>query len=202
MGTAISVATAPSVAAANLVEVKGHLRVDHDDEDQYIANLIKAAANRVEQYTGRRLITQTLDIRMSAYMLTRVIKMPVAPVSAITEIVVETTAGEETVDSGDYELVTMPGESARPAILQLLSDKQWPAASPYLLYPARIRVTAGYGDTSLDVPESLRQAIYTIVGGWFEARQDWLQGGVPGTPSENAMISDSIMDPFKLNWAY
>ena len=196
----ISVVTAPAAPAATLSAVKGHLRVDATDDDDYITSLISAAEGRVQEYTGRRLITQTLELHMGAEALARAIPMPVAPVTAVASVEVETAGGTETVDAGDYELVAIMGEAAGPGFIRLMPDKHWPGATISVPHPVRIRVTAGYGGVASLVPAGLRQAMYTMVAGWYEGRQDIVQGAPPGTYAM-PMVSESIMEPYRLLWA-
>ena len=56
--------TGPATTAISLAEAKAFLRVDsdYDDDDSYITSLIGVATNVVEQFTRRRLITQTYNI--------------------------------------------------------------------------------------------------------------------------------------------
>ena len=206
---AISVVTAPAGAAVTLADVKDHLRIDADDDDAYITRLIAGAAARVEAYTGRRLIEQTLDVYMSDLPIVRTRFLPVAPVSSVTSIEVETTDRYVTVPPADYDLVTFGGPDAPQPLIRRATGASWPAWDTSLEYPVRIRVVAGYGAAPADVPEGLRQAISIIVGGWYEARQDWVAGGPPGQYGplgiggvlSGAVLSDTIMDQYRLLWA-
>ena len=154
---AISVVTAPAVDAASLGEVKDHLRIDGNDDNEHIARLIKAAVDRVEAYTGRRLIDQTLDVHFPYYMLLRRdIDLPIAPVSDVTSIEVTGPDGATTVvDPADYSLIGLGGPRAQAPVIRLAHGKAWPSSDVTITYPVTIRLTAGYGAAATQVPEAL-----------------------------------------------
>ncbi len=195
----ISIVTAPTVTPATLDEVKAHLRIDDAaaEEDTYIVGLIHAATTAIESHTGRALIDRTVDVLMDAYELTSSITLPLAPVSAIVSVTAETDAGDVTAPPTDYRLRSFRGATARRPILELLPGKSWPSPRGGVRYPVAVQVTAGYGPASTDVPDGLRQALYVMVGGWYESRQDWTQGGPPGQYGPNG-LSLALLEPYRL----
>ena len=201
---ALRVVTAPAQDAATLIEVKEHLRVDTDDENAYITRLIAAATAHVEAHTGRRLVTQTVD--WYPLRLPSVLELPTAPVQSVTEIEVTTDTGAVTVPAADYSLVSLPGIPL--PFIELAPDAAYPAADTTRALPYRVRLVVGYGAAAADVPEGLRQAIYILAAGWYEARQDWVQGGQPGQYGamviggilSGAFLSDTLLDQYRLMW--
>ena len=65
---AVKVITKPTVEPVSLEQAKAHLRVDTTDQDDLIEALITAARQRIEDETGRALITQTLEIAMDYFV--------------------------------------------------------------------------------------------------------------------------------------
>ena len=61
--------TAPTGTAISLAEAKQHLRVDsdYDDDNAYITALIGVATNQVEEFTRRRLMTQTYNLYFDVF---------------------------------------------------------------------------------------------------------------------------------------
>lgn len=56
---ALTLITPPAREPVSVTEAKLHLRVDHSQEDDYIAGLITAAREHVEDFCNRSLLTQT-----------------------------------------------------------------------------------------------------------------------------------------------
>ncbi|MFU0824060.1 head-tail connector protein [Clostridium sp.] len=50
-----------------LEEVKGHLRVEHNDEDAYITSLIKVATEYCENFTGRVIKQKTVEVILDTF---------------------------------------------------------------------------------------------------------------------------------------
>lgn len=171
------VTVAPASEPVTLTEAKAHCRVDDSNSDTFLTGLISAARQHVEQYTGLALVEQTIALQCSEWCDLDAI--PVAPLSAATSLkYLDTTATEQTVDSGDYVLIG--ADTLAPAIGRGYGV-YWPAA--YCRADAiRIVVTAGY-DT---VPAPIKAAMLLLIGHWFENREavaDGQFGELPHTVS-------------------
>ena len=57
----------PLAEPISLAEAKAHLQVTETDRDSLITTMIAAARAQAETYTGRALITRTLDLRLDAW---------------------------------------------------------------------------------------------------------------------------------------
>lgn len=179
---AVKVIAAPTDEPVSLEQAKAHLRVDTTDQDDLIESLITAARERVEEETGRALITQTLEIALDYFVeppdlryvtypyLTpaKAILLPRPPLQALKRI---------TYIDGDGNEVLLHDEVGSPTVISDLVVDTYSA--PGRLVPASggnwpsvqdranavvIRYTAGYGDHGDDVPKSIVQAILLLIG--------------------------------------
>jgi uncharacterized phiE125 gp8 family phage protein len=155
--------TAPTVEPLSLVEAKGFLRIEHNDDDALIMALMSASRIHIETETRRALITQSWRIVLDAWPANGRLSVRPAPLRALTAVRVYDFNGNAHVldlqafvlNFGASELAFMP----------------W-----VLMQPTRIAggieldVSLGYGDTALDVPEPLRQAMRLLIAHWYENR--------------------------------
>ena len=155
--------TAPVAEPLALAEARAFLRADTNDDDELIASLIAAARTHVEALTRRALITQCWRLTLDAWPADGRIPVRPAPLRELTAARVYDLAGNVTAldlqhfvpDLGASELAVAPWALMQPARL---------AAG------IELDVTVGYGDTSADVPEPLRQAMRLLVAHWYENR--------------------------------
>ncbi|MEM6851363.1 MAG: head-tail connector protein [Pseudomonadota bacterium] len=157
----------PNVEPVSLTEAKLHLRIDHSDEDSYIAGLIVAARRLAEKRTGRSFITQTWALTMDAFADPDVVELRRGPVQSIDHFrVYDADDAAETVAATAYRL---DGEGAYPRLTRR-GAASWPR-------PGRrasgieIQYRAGFGDTATDVPQDVRQAILTLAAHLYERRE-------------------------------
>lgn len=182
--------TPPATRLLTAAEAKAHLRVDADDEDALISNLILTAEAHLDGYAGvlgRALITQTWS---ESYPYFRY-EMPlrVAPVQSITTVqFYDNDEVSQTVDVSTFRL----HERAGGAYLQQRDGQSWP--STYTRDDAvTITYVAGYGDDAADVPQAIRQAALLLIGHWYENRQAVTTE--PASPMPLAV--DALLRPFK-----
>ena len=162
----------PAMEPVSLSEAKAHLRVDTSDEDTLISSLITAARIHVELSSSKVLITQSWKIYFDRWPSKSFCEIPVAPLQGISAVsVFDAQDNSESVDPAGWfaDTVSVTGRLVRRFAAL------WPD-------PARaangieIALTAGYGDTSADVPQTLRQAILLLVAHWFETREPVVLG--------------------------
>ena len=95
--------TPPAVEPLSLAEVKEHLKVEVDVDDNLISRLITTARQHVEKQTDKVMIDQTWLIYLSDWPGSSEVKLPVGPVSTINEL--RTWSDDEiasTVDPSHY----------------------------------------------------------------------------------------------------
>lgn len=178
--------TAPTEEPVSLFEAVAHCRVDIEDDDPLIANLIKAARETVERRTGLCLVDRTLDIHLDAdrvsysgplgyrgvwtsYVPPNPLPLPRAPLGSVTSVTYTDTSGSSvTVDSSNYRVIT-----GTPGRIELTSGGSWGSGVDYV-----VRGVFGHG-TAEDVPQLAKQAILLLVGHWYEAREAVIVGSKP-----------------------
>ena len=158
--------SAPVLEPVTLEETKEFLRVDGNDEDNFIISLIAGARLHVESITGRALISQTWRIICDDFPKNRVVNLPVAPLISISEINVYDSDGNATslaLAQFQPETKVNPARIYLPAIIDGLPSLRERAA-------VEIDYVAGFGATSSDVPNDLKQALFSLIAYWFEHR--------------------------------
>ena len=153
-----------------LVEAKTFLRVDGNNQDILIGDLIDTAAASIEQMTGlvceSRSITKVVDGFSARMPLHR------APVTAITAIAyVDANGADQTLNVNQVDLRVFAGAPVLvPASGVTLPDTDGSTGS------VAITFTAGYA-TNADAPATLRTAARLLVSDMFDNRG--VNGEVP-----------------------
>ncbi len=153
----------------SLDELKAHLRIDSDDttEDQLLDAYLGAATRWSEAYCNRKWLTATCTEVFDEFPV--MIRPRWSPLIAVTSITYIDTAGAtQTLDASLYQIdtVTEPGRII-PAY-----DEDWPEIRGGDLNSVTMVYTAGYGSSTSDVPEVVRNAIMMIAGALYENRED------------------------------
>ena len=183
--------TAPATGVVALEEMKGHVRVIHDDDDADLQRYLDAAVSHLDGPSGvlgRCLITQTWQVKARAWPLrgTR-FALPVPDCSAVTISYRDTTGAAQSWASSLWHLVEGRSESA----VEIAARQSWPALDEH---PSAVTVTftAGYGATEDDVPQSIRHAILLLAATWFENREAYSVGQTVSAPlpfAVNALLA-------------
>ena len=174
---------APSIEPISLSEAKQHVRVDIDDDDALIQDLIIAARTYVERQTGLSLLTQSWTMyldrfpRSNAYEMwpwmapPATILIPRYPVQSVASVNwTDANGNTNTVDPTSYltDLV-----SRFPRLAPIALGKGWPTESgPPLGQQNSVTVTftAGYASPGL-VPVPIKLALKLLIGVWYQNRE-------------------------------
>lgn len=166
----LTIVTPPSIEPISLAEAKAHLRVDGNDEDALISQLITVARQALDGrdgLLGRALVQQTWKLTHDRFP--RAIEIPLPPLISIDGITyLDADAVTQTID---LETVTVEGiGDAAPAILRPVSGTAWPETYDH---PEAVALTfkAGYGTAAATVPAPIRQALLLDVAHMFENRE-------------------------------
>lgn len=157
--------TQPSIEPVSLAELKAHLRVTEDDQDDQILAYGLAARELLESMTWRSFLTQTWRLTMDRFPC-GCIELPNPPIQGVTSITYIDSAGDErTLDPSLYQVDTEsePGRIV-PAYGLVWPMTRWQASAVTVEY------VAGW-ETAEDVPNTLRQALRMLVAYWHEQRE-------------------------------
>lgn len=172
----------------DLPEVKAHLRLDDDgDEDTYVEALIAAAIEDAHNYLQRRLLVETWMLSLQRWASW--IDLPYPPLRAVLHI---RYWGEDgvltTLPSSQYQVDT----TSSPGRITRAPDCLWPTLQRGKLNPIEITFTCGYGEGL--VPEPILHALRLQIGHWFANRESVVIGsGATVVPS----AYDSLMYPYR-----
>jgi uncharacterized phiE125 gp8 family phage protein len=162
----------PEEEPLSLADAKLFLRIDHTADDALIADLIRAARKHVETVTGKRLVTQAWRLVLDQWPEGGVLKLPLAPVSAVEAARLRAPDGAETaVDTAAWLLDTSTSRLRMP--------ERPPVLRPFA--GIEIDLEAGYG-AAADVPPGFVQAIRLLVAHWYEHRASALPEGMDALP--------------------
>lgn len=177
----------PELLPVSLVETKGHLRVDHSDDDTLIEGLIGAATDHLDGWTGilgRCLVEQTWRQDFDAFA--RSLCLPLGPVIAGESVTWRNEAGQvATIPGAAYDLRTDAGGRS---LIRFDADYVFPIGlhesravavtfkAGYATIPA---VEPGEGDppdppgspAMSTVPAAIKTAILLMVANWYNNRE-------------------------------
>lgn len=188
----ISVYTAATAEPLTLAEAREHIQVTHTDDDNYITALIKAARAVVEAYTGRALISRTVDVDFDANEAQNPIELPLGKLQSITSFVYYDTEGNSTsVTTGDYYIAaTNPGRLvAKNSGWNV--QRNWKAVT--------IRYVVGYGTTASTIPDDIRHGLKIILHDlWENGASDAKMGDAYPIPN----LAKLLLAPYRLITPY
>lgn len=168
--------TAVPEAALPIAQFKAHLRLgtgfaDDDVQEPVLQSFLRAAIASIEARTGKVLIERVFAWELVAWRSGYGQALPVAPVTAIEEVVLRHRSGSEVVaDPAHYRLEK---DRHRPRLL--------PVAAVLPPVPAGgavvVRFRAGFGAAWGDLPADLGQAVLLLAAHFYEYRADTALGG-------------------------
>lgn len=162
--------TAPAAEPVTTAEGKAHMRVDLTDDDTLIAALLVAARDWVENYTGRKLVSQQWRWNLDAFPECSEMLLPLAPVVSVDEIAYTAPDSTVTVFDASSYLADVAGEPGRVVLKDGVS---WPAFGSELAVAAAVSVkfTVGYANAAA-VPERFKLAIKMLAAHFYENREN------------------------------
>ena len=130
--------TPPAVEPVSLDELKAHLRInaDQNDEDALLQHYLTTARKYAENYTWRAFITQTWRVSFDCFPCK--IEVPRPPLQEVTSIQYVDTAGDtQTLDEDLYQV----DADSQPGRIIPAYGQSWPSIRNYL---ANLDVTSCY----------------------------------------------------------
>lgn len=153
-GLRVSVTTDAASEPVSTADMKSYLKVDYNDDDDEIDEMVVAARKFVEGYIGRKLGSQTLKATWTKYH--KLTRLPYAPINSVT-----------TVKTIDQDTETTLTEDSDYYVLGGDVDKylEFSSAGSTGL---EVVYTAGY----TTIPDAIIKAIKRLVAKMYEFRGD------------------------------
>lgn len=172
---AVEQVTPPAQTAILLDQVKAHSRIDFDEEDGLLGAYIAAAIDYAERVTGRSFINRTLRQVIDRFPTGRMpIELERPPLVSVSDITYIDAAGDEQVmDPTDYDVDT----STIMGTVSPAYGRSWPLVRRGRR-AVQITFTAGYGESTADLPATITQALIMLVGHWYEHREPIVVGTI------------------------
>jgi len=199
--------TAPTLKPLGMADVKRHLNIElgWTEDDDYIDALIAVATEKVEQFTRRRLISQTWYAYMDDWPNEDYIVMPFGQLQSVTAITYTTSANTATSSFTDASLTTTDDYdvdiNSDPGRIILEYGDSWPSATLWPMNPIQIEFVCGYGGAAATatasqtaVPTMIKHAMRLIISDLYEVRGT----EVEGMPIQKLKTVESLLLPYKL----
>jgi len=185
-----------------LEEIKDHLQIERGEtgEDETLKGLRSASVEMVQNYTGRKLMTQEWTVYLDDWPSGDFIELPFTPLSSSGIVstgikYTNSTSGStylgSTAWSKDYV-------SAPPRIV-LENDETWPTDILHNNNPIEIRGEYGYAASS-DIPQSIKHAMFLMIGHWYENRENTVYTGGVGQIQEIPSGAKSLLEQYRVAW--
>jgi len=149
----------------SLSEVKTHLRIDTTDYDNILTPLIKTARNLAESYTGRDFINKTWELYLDCFK--NGLEIEKTKLQSITSIQYLLNNTLTTFDSSKYYLT----KSSNYSQIFLKENESFPSFDN-IKQAIKITFISGYGATSSDIPQGLKNALLNHIAYLFENAGD------------------------------
>ncbi|KUF11938.1 head-tail connector protein [Pseudoponticoccus marisrubri] len=158
-------------AALPVEALKRHLRLgsgfaEDDVQEAVLGSFLRAALAAIEARTGKALITRGFLATFSTWRDMTGQVLPVAPVTAVTELtIVDRFGGATQIAPGAYRL--QPDSFAPRLVPQASYLPSIPEGGA-----AEIRFEAGYGAAFDALPDDLKQAVLLLAAHYYEYRDE------------------------------
>lgn len=196
----------PTAEPLTLDEVKLHLRIDTDDEDDWLEPQITAARQAAENFCNRYIAEQGVEARfdgwpcywwaVAGFYVHSPMTLPGSDPARDVEIkYIDPDGVEQTLDDAVYSVDMFRA----PSMVRIAYNQSWPAARNE---PGAVRVTytAGYtlpGDSPqvYPLPAAIRSAMLLMIGNWYENREAVVVGA---TVAELPLGVQSLLYPYRM----
>ncbi len=182
----VELTTVPGTAIP-VAQFKDHLRLgtgfaDDGVQDGVLESYLRSALSAIEARTGKALFSRSFQWTLTAWRDLAAQALPVAPVSAITELrIVDRLGVAEVIDPDKYVLEQ---DMHRP---RLVATTFCLPAIP-VAGSAVIEFEAGFGPAWSDIPADLQQAALLLAAHYYEHRGD-VVGGAGGAEIPHGVSS-------------
>ncbi len=163
--------TAVASGRLPMAEFRDHLRLgtgfaDLGAEDAALEAYLRAGLAAIEGRTAKVLLSRDFTLSLEAWRDDASQPLPVAPVSAVSEVrMVDRDGAITVIDPARYRLVRDMARPRLEAMGGLLPGI--PAGGT-----VEIAFTAGFGPSWADLPVDLAQAVFLLAAQYYELRHD------------------------------
>lgn len=176
----------------SLQDAKLHMRVLIDTDDFLITALISAATGMAEDFTHRKLITQTI-IEYFRGWPPSTFELKFGNLQSVTTLkYTDFEESQSTFDASKYLVDTTRSDLVGRVLLGF--NETWPSDTLSAKSPIEITYVCGYGATGAHVPARIRHAIMIMVADMYENRESI----VIGTITSQRDSVQSLLYPFRL----
>jgi len=159
----LALITEPALEPLDLTDIKLHLRIDHDDEDQLLNDTLKAARQHVETISGRKLISQVWRQYETGFPENQQLTLKLAPVQSLVSVIAYDCDGNgQLLDTDTYQLI----RGNQPSTIAFAPGVDRVTAINGL----EIDLIVGMGDAGTEVDDALKRAILMLISHWYEFR--------------------------------
>lgn len=186
----------PAAEPVSLEEAKVWLYVYDTEHDTLISNLIKSCRQDIERTYDVALISQTWDLYLDRFPIydrdlneELAIQPVIHPVQSITSI--EYTDEDGATQTWAAENYILDKPDYMPARIIPNYNIQFPGVKD-VQNSIKIRLVAGYGDTSAAVPEPIRTAIMMQVKYLYDMPTDGPMNREPWNRSASRLLRNAL----------
>lgn len=166
------VTTAPTTYPVTLTEAKNYLRLDYDNDDTLIEQIIKVATEHAEKYCNRSISQKAVQFSYRNFM--QRLTLPYPPYRSITEV--------KTRYQGDENVLVVNDDYYIEGINDKLIDFKKYYENTEILITAEVGYTV--------IPETLKAAILKIIAKLYEYRQDYIEVSVSQLKDTMKLLND------------
>ena len=199
---AIKVVTSPLIEPIGIEQARDHLRADDTMNEAEVDHWIKDARSKVELFSGRAMLTRTIDVFLDAFPNQietdavlqggiGTILMPRPPLISVASITYIDTTGASIVLATDQYDVDVEKEPGR---IQPGFGLTWPNTRE-VFNAVTIRADCGYGAGVADIPPEFISAMLLILTDRFDNRGTFVIGT---TSSKLAQDLESVLADYRL----
>ena len=190
----LALITGPVSDPVTVIEAKSHLRETSADNDGLIAGYILAARQAAEDFTRRKLFTQTWDFsidgdwpreKVNGVQRQRIV-LPLPPLQSVTSVKYYDSAGTLQTMAADQYRVDPTSYEGR---IEPAYGVVWPTVRDQMSTIV-VRMVVGYSS----LPEPVRQSILLTVGHFYANRESVVTGTIA---TELPQAAQALLFPYR-----
>jgi len=156
----------PEIELIPLIQLKDHLKIDFDDDDDLLESMLESAIAAAENYMD--LFIKKRDIVLSFDVFADEIPIPFGPIIGDPVIVYDPETGSEIDVSAKFKLHNIIGVGY---MLKCIDPEGVPTDVKDVPGSVRISFSAGY-EQSQGVPKPIKHGVLMITSDLYEYRTD------------------------------